>query len=223
MRVATSNLQHGIPDPVGRPALGRAVAPLRKLAADVYAFQELDHRRRRTRFTHQGAVLADALEGELVWSRAKRWLWGAQANALVVRGEVDTPEVLLLPGSGESRIALVSTVVVNGERWTIATAHLSLNPFVADRQLDAALDFLSTRPKPLVLLGDLNLRPERVAPVAERTGYQLLEGPPTVNARTRPDRRLDHVLVQGARIIDSGVTKLPVSDHLTVWADLEPT
>jgi len=162
MRVATSNLQHGIPDPVGRPALGRAVAPLRKLAADVYAFQELDHRRRRTRFTHQGAVLADALEGELVWSRAKRWLWGAQANALVVRGEADAPEVLLLPGPGERRIALVSTVVVNGERWTIANAHLSLNPFVADRQLDAALDFLSTRPKPLVLLGDLNLRPERV-------------------------------------------------------------
>ena len=223
MRVATSNLQHGIPDPVGRPALGRAVAPLRKLAADVYALQELDHRRRRTRFTHQGAVLADALEGELVWSRAKRGLWGAQANALVVRGEADAPEVLLLPGPGERRIAVVARVVVDDAPWSVATTHLALAPAVADRQLETVLDALAARPRPLVLIGDLNLRPERVALVAARTGFTLLEGPPTVNARTRPDRRLDHVLVQGARIIDSGVTKLPVSDHLTVWADLEPT
>jgi endonuclease/exonuclease/phosphatase family metal-dependent hydrolase len=223
VRVATSNLQHGLPDPVGRPALGLAFAPLRKLAADVYALQELDHRRWRTRFEHQGERMGGALAGELVWALAKRWLFAGQANALVVRGSVEHSTVLALPGSGERRIAIVSTVVVDGERWTVGTTHLSLNPYVADRQLDTTLDFLSTRPKPLVLLGDLNLRPERVALVAERTGYQLLDGPPTINARRGLNRRLDHVLVQGATIIDSGVLKLPVSDHLTVWADLEPT
>ena len=68
MRIVSSNLQHGIPDPVGPPrAAHRAGAP-RALPADVYAFQELDRGRWRTRFQHQGAVLAGALSGELVWA-----------------------------------------------------------------------------------------------------------------------------------------------------------
>lgn len=223
MRVVTSNLQHGVPDPVGRPALRRAIVPLRKVGADIYAFQELDHRRWRSRFEDQGSVLAEGLGGELVWARAKQWLFAGQANALVVRGTVLHRRVLTLPGAGERRVAVLATVVVEDQQWTIATAHLSLDPFVADLQLDTTLDFLSSRPKPLVLLGDLNLRPERVEPVAARTGYVLLEGPDTINARTELNRRLDHVLVQGAEVVDSGVTKLPVSDHLTVWADLAPT
>lgn len=221
MRVATSNLQHGVPDPIGRPALGRAFSSLRKVGADVHAFQELDHRRRRTRFHHQGAQVATALGGELVWARARQWLVAGQANALVVRGDVRRRDELTLPGPGERRVAVLATVLVRGEQWTVATAHLSLDPFVADLQLDTTLEALSERPAPRVLAGDLNLRPERVEHVAVRTGYELLTGPDTINARTGLNRRLDHVLVQGATVTDSGVTKLPVSDHLTVWADLE--
>lgn len=222
MRVVSSNLQHGVPDPIGRPALGRALAPLRGLAADVYGFQELDRGRLRTRFRHQGGVLAGELGGTLVWARAKHRLWASQANALVVRGEVLTHEVLRLPGPGERRVAVLATVVVGGEPWSIATTHLSLVPGAAVRQLQVVLDALDRLPAPRVLVGDLNLRPERVARAAEATGWRLLPGPDTINARTGLDRRLDHVLVHGATITDSGVQKLPVSDHLAVWADLSP-
>ncbi len=220
MRVVSSNLQHGVPDPVGRPRLSSAVSLLRALDADVYAFQELDHRRWRTRFAHQGRALATALDGELVWARAKRVLWGGQANALVVRGEVQSHEVRTLDGPGERRIAILATVAVRGVLWSVATTHLSLDPGTAVLQLGATLDRLSALPAPRVLLGDLNLRPERVAPVAESAGYGLGAGPNTINARTDLNRRLDHVLVQGATITAGGVSKLPVSDHLAVWADL---
>ena len=120
MRVVSWNLQHGVPDPLGRSALARAVIPLVTLGADVYGFQELDRSRWRTRFEHQGALLAAALDGELVWARAKRWLWGAQANALVVRGEVDAREVLLLPGAGERRVAVLAHVTMDGTPWSLA-------------------------------------------------------------------------------------------------------
>ncbi len=183
MRVVTANLQHGVPDPIARPALGRAVAPLRALAADVYAFQELDRGRWRTRFAHQGADLAAALAGELVWARAKGWLWVGQANALVVRGEVSEQQVLPLPGPGERRVAMLATAVVAGERWSLACAHLALRPAVAHRQLHRVLEELWERPAPRVLLGDLNLRPERVGPAAAAVGFHLLEGPETINAR----------------------------------------
>jgi len=223
MRVVSSNLQHGVPNPIGRADLDRAIEPLRALVADVYAFQELDRGRWRTRFQHQGAALARALGGELVWARAKHWLWACQANALVVRGEVVSHEVLRLPGPGERRVAIVATVRTRGEQWSLATAHLSLEPAVAVWQLETTLDALASRPEPHVLLGDLNLRLERVAPIAAAVGWDLLDGPETINARTGLNRRLDHVVVHAATATDSGVARLPVSDHLAVWADLDPS
>jgi endonuclease/exonuclease/phosphatase family metal-dependent hydrolase len=220
MRIVTWNAQHGVPDPVGPPALARAVPLLQALEADVYALQELDRGRWRTRFANQASALGSALGGEVLWGRAKRALWGAQGNALVVRGEVLEHDVVELPGEGERRVAVVASVGSSGRRFTVATTHLALDPAVARRQLRTALSALGERPKPWVLAGDLNLLPAQVARLAEAAGYDLVEGPFTVNARTRPNRRLDHVLVNGVAATDSGTTKLPCSDHLAVWADI---
>lgn len=220
MRIVSWNLQHGVPDPVGPPALARSVPGLEALAADVYALQELDRGRVRTRFAHQAAMLAEALGGTLVWARAKSWLWASQSNALVVRGEVLESDVVVLPAAGERRVAALASVTVAGQRWSVATTHLSLDPVGARVQLRVVLDALAERAKPWVLVGDLNLLPEQVAPLATAAGFDLLDGPFTINARTRPNRRLDHILVNGATVTDSGVQKLPCSDHLAVWADL---
>jgi endonuclease/exonuclease/phosphatase family metal-dependent hydrolase len=222
VRVVSANLQHGVPDPVGRARLALAEGPLRDLAADVYGLQELDHRRVRTRFADQGQQLARALAGDLVWSLAKRMELGGQANALVVRGEVVEREVVALPGGGERRVLVLAVVVVDGERWTVGTTHLSLGTATARAQLDVCLESLTSRPAPWVLVGDLNLQPPDVAPIATEHGFDLVHGPPTHSARRTPDRRLDHVLTKGCRVSGSGVQKLPVSDHLAVWADLEP-
>jgi endonuclease/exonuclease/phosphatase family metal-dependent hydrolase len=221
VRIVSWNLQHGVPDPVGRPALERAVPGLRELAADVYAFQELDRGRWRTRFENQAEVLGDWLGGTVVWARAKHWLWAAQGNALIVRGEVLESDVVVLPGEGERRVAIVASVGVAGRRYSVATTHLSLDPAVARRQLRVALGALTERAKPWVLAGDCNLLPAQVARLADVAGFDLVDGPFTVNARTRPNRRLDHVLLDGTTATASGVTKMPCSDHLAVWADVQ--
>jgi endonuclease/exonuclease/phosphatase family metal-dependent hydrolase len=220
VRVASANLQHGVPDPVARPALHRAVEALRALAADVWAFQELDHRRWRTWLADQGAHLAEELGGELVWAPAKRVFPGGQANALLVRGEVVEREVIELAGEGERRVLALAVVAVRGQRWTVGTTHLALRSEVAREQLREALHLLITRPGPWVLAGDLNLEPPDAGAVAAEHGFDLVEGPPTHSARRTPSRRLDHVLTKGATVTRSGVQKLPVSDHLAVWADL---
>jgi endonuclease/exonuclease/phosphatase family metal-dependent hydrolase len=221
VRIVSSNLQHGVPDPVGPPALAAAVPGLQELDAHVYALQELDRGRIRTRLEHQGRALAEALGGELVWGRAKGWLWASQSNALVVRGELLESDVVVLPGAGERRVAVVASIGVSGRRWSVATTHLSLEPAIARRQLRVALAALAERRKPWVLVGDLNLLPAQVASLAEQAGFGLVEGLPTVNARTRTTRRLDHLLLSAATATASGVHKLPVSDHLAIWADLE--
>jgi endonuclease/exonuclease/phosphatase family metal-dependent hydrolase len=220
VRVVSANLQHGVPDPVGRPALSRAVEPLWALRADVWGLQELDYRRWRTRFADQPEQMGEALRGELVLGVAKRVLFGGQANALVVRGEVVEREVVALAGDGERRVLVLAMVVVGGERWTVGTTHLALRAEVAREQLAEALHLLITRPGPWVLAGDLNLEPDDVASVSDDHGFDLLAGPATHSARRTPTRRLDHVLTKGATVTASGVKKLPVSDHLAVWADL---
>ncbi len=221
MRIVSWNLQHGVPDPKGPPALALAVPGLEDLAADVYAFQELDRWNPRTRFANQAAGLGEALGGQVVWGRAKRWLWASQGNALVVRGEALESDVVVLPGEGERRVAVVASVGVAGWRWSVATTHLSLDPAVARRQLRVVLAAVAERQKPWVLLGDLNLLPAQIEHLAEERGFDLVDGPFTVNARTRPNRRLDHILLSGPRVAASGTTKVPCSDHLAIWADLE--
>ena len=213
-------MQHGVPDPVGRPALHRAVEALRGVRADVWGFQELDHQRWRTWFADQGEQLADALGGELVWAPAKRVFPGGQANALLVRGEVVEREVIELAGEGERRVLALAVVAARGARWTVGTTHLALRPGVARAQLSEALHLLITRPGPWVLAGDLNLEPADVREVATEHGFDVVDGPPTHSARRNPTRRLDHILIRGCTVTASGVAKLPVSDHLAVWADL---
>lgn len=220
MRVVSANLQHGVPDPIGRPRLEAAEASLRELAGDVYALQELDHRRVRTRFADQGSQLGRALDGELVWALGKRMEVGGQANALVVRGEVVEREVVLLPGAGERRVLVLAVLVAGGRRWSVGCTHLALHEASARQQLDVCLEALTTRPSPWVLAGDLNLEPPDVEPVAGEHGFDVIDGPPTHNARRGPTRRLDHVLTKGCTVTASGVQKLPVSDHLALWADL---
>lgn len=220
MRVVTWNAQHGRPNPDGEPDIGRAVAPLSALAADVYALQELDSGRRRSKRVDQPGVLAQALGGELVWAPALH-RGGEYGVALVVRGSVHRARVVRLPGAGEPRVLAVALVEMAGARWTVACTHLSTRRSVAVRQLVTAFDELDRWPLPRVLLGDLNLTPEAILPWSSAEGYQLLEGAPTHSTRkARPTVRIDHVLTAGAQIGSAAVQDLAMSDHLAVSADL---
>jgi endonuclease/exonuclease/phosphatase family metal-dependent hydrolase len=221
MRVVSWNVQHGVPDPEDAPDLGRAVGPLADLSADVYALQEVDQGLERTGFVDQMALVADAVGGLVVPVPAFQRGEGTYGNALVVRGAVADAEVLALPGPAEPRSAGLARVGVDGGEWSIAVTHLSLDAATARLQLEMVLRELAARPAPRVLLGDLNLETEHVRPITTASGFDLASGNPTWNARRRPRRRLDHVAVAGASITATGVSKLPVSDHLAVWADLQ--
>jgi endonuclease/exonuclease/phosphatase family metal-dependent hydrolase len=222
VRVVSANLQHGVPNPKGPPDLGRGLPLLAALAGDVYGFQELDRGVDRTDRQRQPEVLAEHLGGELVWAPALRRGGGAYGNALVVRGRVLVRETLALPGGGEPRTAALALAEIDGRPWSIATAHLSLDHRTAIRQVLAIVDAMARFPWPRVVLGDCNLTPTRLLPISTAEGYQLVPGANTINARGRLDRRLDHVLLQGAAAVKAGVARLPISDHLAIWADLRP-
>ncbi|MFJ1513719.1 endonuclease/exonuclease/phosphatase family protein [Cellulosimicrobium funkei] len=127
----------------------------------------------------------------------------------------------------EPRAALAAAVRTPWGPLTVVTAHTTSRPeFTAD-QLRAFTGACAPLPRPLVLLGDLNLRaPEP----AEITGFTSLADVLT-HPVDRPVRQIDHVLADGlpggptvralgpATAVDTGL-----SDHRAVVVDvvLEP-
>ncbi len=134
---------------------------------------------------------------------------------------------LFVPGHGavlareEPRVAVVARVG-SGTGVTVAGTHLPFVPGWNRIQLTRLTRALATRPDPLLLIGDLNLRGNVPAKV---TGWTPLVVAPTFPV-DRPRWQLDHVLLRGdlaalGRVTATDVRALPVSDHRAVTIDVD--
>jgi len=231
LRFATFNIRHGS-DAEGRVRMRRLARACRDLEADVLGLQEVQGGRRRTWYLDQGAVVAR-------WNRARhasgparhRGLLKTYGNSLVVRGRIDDVAVLDLPRAEERepRAALLAMVEVRGVEVSVAVTHLQHRPkrfahlaHDAPEQLRYVLDALVERPRPRVLLGDLNLEPDATAAIFAAAGMTVAEHGPSFPARD-PRRRIDYVAVDGLEVRRAWVAdRSPVSDHRAVLADLAP-
>ena len=139
--------------------------------------------------------------------------------AAPVRSPVALPgtrRVVLLPD--EPRVGLAAVVDAPSGVLTVVTTHLSFVPgwnVVQLRRLVAALRDL---PRPLVLLGDLNMPPPLPAVT---TRWRSLARTPTFPV-TGPRWQLDHVLASGPLPPPRSVSAVPlsVSDHCALVVDL---
>jgi endonuclease/exonuclease/phosphatase family metal-dependent hydrolase len=96
---------------------------------------------------------------------------------------------------------------------TVVGTHLSFAPWHAARQLRELVGWAHDLPRPLVLLGDLNL-PGGLP--ARLTGWSLAMRAPTYPA-ARPRLQFDHVLLDAGarklRVLDSRSERLAGADH----------
>lgn len=196
-----------------------AVEVLRTLAPDVLAVQELDRGADRSARVDQPGVLAEQLEMRVAFGPAVRRGHRAYGIALLSRAPLEGVELVCLPGPDEPRVALLAEIECDGRRWSLATAHLTHRGRGVSAQLQAVLDALARRPLPRVLVGDLNIEPERLLPWTTAEGFTLAPGGPTFPAHA-PRRRIDHVAVAGAHLGGYGTVRLPVGDHLAAIADV---
>jgi endonuclease/exonuclease/phosphatase family metal-dependent hydrolase len=215
-RVATFNIRHGLADGrhVARPWEVRASAG--RLDADVAGFCEVDRRVLRTGFTDQAHLLADGFgaSGSTFGTARRLGRWGSFGNLLAVRGALEDVAVVPLPDASgkERRCAVVGTAIVGELRVRVALTHLQPHTPTATAQLGVVVEALRRFDGPAVLLGDLNLRPDQVAPIVEAAGMDLAAGAATF-PRHDPRARIDHVAVRGLSIIDVTVPDLEISDH----------
>lgn len=137
----------------------------------------------------------------------------------------------LPPGAGrrvlwvadEPRVAAAVVVRARGGTVSVVTTHLSFAPWQARLQLRRVLAWAEDLPRPLVLLGDLNLgggSPARLTGLAPPDPG----GTAPTHPAHRPRRRLDHVLLDPGPapvgLIELGTPVVGGSDHRAVAAEL---
>lgn len=133
----------------------------------------------------------------------------------------------LPPGAGkrvlwvpdEQRVALAAVVDAPEGPVTVVCTHLSFSPPRATGQLRELVAWASDLPRPLVLLGDLNLPgwwPERVS------GWRSAGAAPTFPA-AHPRVQLDHVLLDGDLTSEGAEAVRVAGDHLALRAVLRRT
>jgi endonuclease/exonuclease/phosphatase family metal-dependent hydrolase len=117
----------------------------------------------------------------------------------------------------EPRVAMAAQVESPAGPITVANTHLSFIRWWNRRQLRYLVRSLAPARRPLLLMGDLNMGPERAVSL---TGLRTLAAHPTFPADA-PREQLDHVLADGpVRAHDSSVRRLALSDHRALVVDL---
>ncbi len=227
LRIASFNIHGGKLG--GRAGLIPLVDACRPLDADILGLQEVDRRQRRSGFADQAAAVAGGLGCAHVYGPTRRRvIRGQYGNALIVRGDIISDEVIRLPGSGtqqQPRVAILARVEVQGISLTVAVAHLQHHPKrlhhlpnEAPDQLRAVLEQLSARPGPRVLIGDFNMQPPRAEPILTAAGYTVADTGPAYPAE-EPTVQLDYIAVDGLIIESASVVETgDVSDHRPIIA-----
>lgn len=120
--------------------------------------------------------------------------------------------------SDEPRAALAAVVQGPGGDVTVVATHLTFIPGWSTRQLRTLVSHVAGLPRPLILMGDLNIGGDRPARVS---GMRPLATAATFPV-SHPLRQLDHILADGpvepvgaARAIDTGL-----SDHRALVVDV---
>lgn len=226
LRVASFNIQHGRL-PSGRVDTRATARACAVLDVDVLALQEVDRWRLRSGFAHQARAIARGTGMAHVFSAALRTWWvSAYGDGLLVRGRLGAVERVALPHERghEPRTAIIAEVDAKGTWLSVAATHLSVATRESEPQLLAVLAALTRRPRPWLLLGDLNLWPDRVERAVTGAGLTLVDPSALTFPAQAPRARIDHCAVAGLEVGAIETRELPVSDHraLVVEVRSEP-
>lgn len=235
MLVATLNTHHGAEAQRYRANPDKFAEACEALQdVDILALQEVDKGVIRSGRADLAAIAAKSTGMELCFKPTMTYKTGQYGNALLVRGEIKDEQVVGLGGGRrfnkkigpfklsvgfEPRNAIVATAVVGGHEISVAATHLSTQAHLKEKQLEKVIAKLSRRRGPKILLGDLNMTPERASPHFDAGSLET-----TPETFTYPSdeeiKQLDYVAVQGLTIYSVEARRLPVSDHLALVAEV---
>jgi endonuclease/exonuclease/phosphatase family metal-dependent hydrolase len=215
MRVATFNVKHcqGLD---GAVDVERVASVIRATGAELIALQELDKGLPRSGGVDQPAALGELIGMHVAFGATLQRRRGHYGIGIATADPLQVSlEALPRAGEEEPRGALVTRY----REVEVVATHLTRDAAARPLQLDA-LTRLALRQGPrVVVLGDLNVGPKALGPLAD-AGLERCEGLPTLPAR-RPRRQIDHVLVgPGLSLVRCWTIATDASDHRPLVADV---
>ncbi|NDL56826.1 endonuclease/exonuclease/phosphatase family protein [Phytoactinopolyspora mesophila] len=235
-RVMSFNIQHGV-GLDGRLDLQRIADVIETEDADIIGLQEVDrHWSERSDFVDQAAWLARELNMHVVYGAnldrdpfnpgepRRQYGTAILSNAPIL--EWDNTDLPRYEGH-EQRGLLRARIVVRGVPLQVYNTHLQHND--ADErmeQVEAIKGLIGTPDDSVILLGDLNARPDapEIAAILENlvdTWEDAGLGDGYTYPSDGPDRRIDYVLRSDDVITrTAAVVATDASDHLPVYADV---
>ena len=229
VRIASFNIRRGT-DTTDRVRLRGLRDACESLDADILGLQEVERGRWSSKLLDQAAYVARRRRYAHVFASARpgRWLKG-YGNALLARGRIRDVDIRTLPrlSDRQQRVALLASVELPALTVSVAVTHLQHYPArfhhlpeEAPQQLEALLEWFDERPRPRILLGDLNLTPHRVQPVLAAAGFAVAATGPASPA-DNPIRQIDYIATDGLEIVSAWVANATsVSDHRPVVAEV---
>jgi endonuclease/exonuclease/phosphatase family metal-dependent hydrolase len=229
IKVASYNMHKGVgADRRCNPE--RIVDVLREIDADIIALQEADRRfgnRERVIPLH---LLDEQTDWKPVAVGRRVASMGWHGNAILVRkaAEVTACDAIHLPAL-EPRGAVTADIRLAGSSIRVVGMHLDLSGLWRRKQAGAIIAHLAHRSPscPTVMMGDLNEWTAAAGCLRDfGRDFRFAATGPSFHAR-RPIGRLDRIMAStDLEIVDCGVHASPAarkaSDHLPIWAILEP-
>ncbi len=230
IRVASYNMRKAIgTDRRRRPE--RTIEVLNELNADVVALQEADRRFGSKSSAIPLSMLEAHSDYEPVEIDNREGSIGWHGNALLVRKGLEVREhhLFQLP-SLEPRGAVLAEVVIGGVLMRFVGMHLDLSGLWRRQQARAILSHLHERDDgepPTILMGDLNEWSTNGGCLRDfGADHTFAPCGLSFHAR-RPIASLDRIMVsRDMKVAAAGVHRSAcsrrASDHLPIWAELEP-
>jgi endonuclease/exonuclease/phosphatase family metal-dependent hydrolase len=209
MRVLGYNIRHGQGEDgwVSNARISRVISGV---DADVVALSEVWQ---LASFYDQPARLAHQLGLEVAYAPNAGIGPFRQGNMVLTRGHIVRWENLTLPHKLEHRGCLVAEIDLDGDRFTFAATHLSLERGVRRAQMEMLVRELPSE-LPVILVGDMNCVDEELEPLRER--FTLSPPVPSYPAFW-PMKPLDYMAFsEHWELRDVSVVRTSASDHVPV-------
>jgi endonuclease/exonuclease/phosphatase family metal-dependent hydrolase len=208
----------------------RTIEVLNEIGADVIALQEADRRFGSRASALPPQMIEEHSDYKPVPFEARSGSLGWHGNAILVKKHVEVldRELVHLP-SLEPRGAVLADLRVGGTHVRVVGMHLDLSGLWRRRQAHAILAHLHHRDgePPTILMGDLNEWSANRGCLRDFAHQHTIATCGRSFHSRRPIAQLDRIMVTpDLHILDSGAhqsaTARRASDHLPIWAKLQP-
>ena len=232
IRILSYNIHHG--NPPGHPDridLPRIAEVIKTADADVVGIQEVDVRVSRSQMVDQAKELAELTGMQYFFSKGIDLEEGEYGTLILTKHKIVDKKRYDLPmvvKSENRSLAVVDIALPGGKVVSFANTHLDLKEENKVAQANFIKELGAQIDKPLILVGDLNAKPDAEA-------IQILEEQfirnTTANGPTHPNlnakNEIDYIMIGKQTTFTwktyKTIPETYASDHLPVFAEIEIT